>query len=71
LLASTVAEAGAVDSAFGAGDPGSVENRGCNQPPTPDSPVLCVYRTDVGEVQVRVQPQSGGWIVDQARVSPA
>lgn len=71
LAALTIALPSAVESAFGAGAPGFTENRGCNRPP-PDSPVLCVYRTAVGELQVRVQPQpDGGWVVDQAIVSPA
>ena len=54
----------AVDALFGA-DPGSVEDRGCNQPP-PDTPVLCVYRTGAGELQLRMVPVPGGWIVEQA-----
>ena len=66
----TIAVASAVDEAFASGEPGSVENRGCNEPP-PGSPVLCVYRTAVGEVQLRVAPRPDGWFVDQARVSPA
>ena len=45
------------------------ENRGCNTPPVP-GPVLCVYRTAAGELQVRVQPRPDGWYVDQAIVSP-
>jgi hypothetical protein len=59
----------AVDSVFNAGDPGSLENRGCNHPP--DGAVLCVYKTGIGELQVRVQPQPDGWIVDQAILSAA
>jgi len=70
LAALTIALPSAVQSAFGAGAPGFTENRGCNRPP-PDSPVLCVYRTAIGELQIRVQPQADGWVVDQARVSPA
>ena len=69
LLAATVAVEAAVDAAFGVGDPGSVQDRGCNQPPQP--PVLCVFRTDAGELQLRIRPEGDGWIVDQARVSPA
>jgi hypothetical protein len=61
----------AVDAVFNAGDPGSLQNRGCNHPPSPDSPVLCVYKSNVGEVQVRSAPRPDGWIVDQAIVSPA
>jgi hypothetical protein len=68
LAALTIAEQAAVDTVFAAGAPGRVQSRGCNSPP-PDSPVLCVYRTDVGEVQVRAQPVPDGWIVDQAIVS--
>jgi hypothetical protein len=60
----------AVDAVFNAGDPGSLQNRGCNRPPG-DSPVLCVYKTNIGELQVRAQPRPDGWIVDQAIVSPA
>jgi hypothetical protein len=60
----------AVDAVFNAGDPGSLQNRGCNHPPG-DSPVLCVYKTNIGELQVRAQPRPDGWIVDQAIVSPA
>ena len=69
LLAATIAVQPAVDAVFSAGDPGSVQARGCNAPPQP--PVLCVYRTDPGEVQLRIRPEGDGWIVDQARVSPA
>lgn len=67
----TVAVPAAVDAVFAAGEPGSVQNRGCNSPPV--GPVLCVYRTDPGEVQVRVQPTAdgNGWYVDQARVTEA
>ena len=68
--ASTVALPAAVDAVFSAGDPGSAENRGCNSPPA-DSPVLCVYRTGVGELQIRVQPQADGWVIDQALLSAA
>lgn len=60
----------AVDAVFTAGDPGSLQNRGCNRPPA-DSPVLCVYKTTLGELQVRVQPRPDGWIVDQAILSAA
>ena len=65
-----IATPSAVDSVFTAGDPGSLQNRGCNHPPA-DTPVLCVYKTNVGELQVRTQPLTDGWIVDQAIVSPA
>src|SRR5437763_1758148 len=44
LLAATIAVEAAVDAAFSAVDPGSVENRGCNEPKQP--PVYCVYKTD-------------------------
>ena len=67
--AAAVALPAAVDAVFAAGEPGSVQNRGCNQPPQP--PVLCVYKTDPGELQLRIRPEGDGWIVDQARVSPA
>jgi hypothetical protein len=60
----------AVESVFAAGDPGPLENRGCNSPPV-DSPVLCVYKTQLGELQVRTQPRPDGWIVDQAILSAA
>lgn len=66
--AATIATPAAVDAVFSAGEPGSIQNRGCNTPPG-DSPVLCVYRTAVGELQVRVQPGPDGWFVDQAIVS--
>lgn len=66
----TIAVVAAVDAVFGAGEPGFLENRGCNRPPA-DSPVLCAYRTGVGELQVRAQPSPEGWIVDQAIVSAA
>src|SRR5688500_2199600 len=66
----TIAFVAAVDAVFAAGEPGFLEHRGCNRPP-PDTPVLCVYRTGVGELQVRAQPYEGGWIIDQAIVSAA
>ena len=69
LLASTIAVPAAVDAVFSAGEPGSVQNRGCNEPPQP--PVLCVYRTDAGELQLRIRPQDDGWIIDQARLTAA
>jgi len=65
--AASIATPEAIDAVFRAGDPGRVENRGCDTPV--EGPVLCVYRTAVGEVQVRVQPRSDGWFVDQAIVS--
>ena len=65
----TIALPAAVDAVFTAGDPGSLQNRGCNHPV--DGPVLCVYKTNVGELQVRAQPRPDGWIIDQAIVSPA
>src|SRR5438874_6937633 len=70
LAAQSIAVPAAVDAVFSAGDPGSPQSRGCNSPPA-DSPVLCVYKTAAGELQIRVQPGSDGWIVDQAIVSPA
>jgi len=70
LAAQAIAVPAAVDAVFSAGDPGSLQNRGCNSPPA-DSPVLCVYRTAVGELQVRATPGPDGWIIDQAIVSPA
>jgi len=66
----TIAFVAAVDAVFAAGEPGFLEHRGCNRPP-PDTPVLCVYRTAAGELQVRAQPYEGGWIIDQAIVSAA
>jgi hypothetical protein len=65
--AAAVALGTVVDTLFAA-DPGSVQNRGCNQPP-PDTPVLCVYRTGAGELQLRSSPVPGGWIVDQAMLT--
>src|SRR5258708_25899747 len=56
LAALTIALPAAVDAVFAAGEPGSLQNRGCNRPPA-DSPVLCVYKTNVGELQVRAQPR--------------
>src|SRR5262245_39424892 len=67
--AAAIAVPAAVQAVFAAGAPGRVENRGCNTPPVP-GPVLCVYRTAAGELQVRVQPRPDGWYVDQAIVSP-
>jgi hypothetical protein len=67
--ASAIAVPAAVQAVFAAGAPGRVENRGCNTPPV-DGPVLCVYRTGAGELQVRVQPRPDGWFVDQAILSP-
>jgi len=70
-LAATVAVPDAVDAAFGAEQPKSLENRGCNSPP-PGSPVLCVYRTNSGnELQLRVAMEGDGWVVEQAIVSAA
>jgi hypothetical protein len=66
--AAAIATPAAVQAVFGAGAPGHVENRGCNTPPVA-GPVLCVYRTGAGELQVRVQPRPDGWYVDQAIVS--
>jgi hypothetical protein len=66
--ASSIASAAAVQAVFGAGEPGRVEDRGCNTPP-PNTPVLCVYRTAAGELQLRVQPRPDGWFVDQAVIS--
>jgi hypothetical protein len=60
----------AVDAVFAAGEPGALQNRGCNRPPA-NTPVLCVYKTDIGELQVQVQPGPDGWIVDQAILSAA
>jgi hypothetical protein len=68
--ASAIAAPAAVQTVFAAGKPGKVEDRGCNTPPI-NGPVLCVYRTAAGELQVRVQPRPDGWFVDQAIVSPA
>ena len=65
-----IAVPAAVQTVFAAGEPGQVEDRGCNTPPV-HGPVLCVYRTAAGELQVRVQPRPDGWFVDQAIVSPA
>jgi hypothetical protein len=62
--AAAVALPAAVDALFVA-EAGSVQDRGCNEPP-PDTPVLCVYRTAAGELQLRMSPVPGGWIVDQA-----
>jgi hypothetical protein len=68
--AAAIAVPAAVQAVFAAGEPGRVEDRGCNTPPVP-GPVLCVYRTAAGELQVRVQPRPDGWFVDQAIVSAA
>ena len=68
LQAATIALPEAVDAVFGAGEPGRLEARGCNAPP-PDSPVLCAYRTGVGELQLRIRPEGDGWIVEKAILS--
>ena len=68
--AAAIAVPAAVQAVFAAGEPGRVENRGCNSPPV-NGPVLCVYRTAAGELQVRAQPRPDGWFVDQAIVSTA
>ncbi|MGI8664173.1 MAG: hypothetical protein ACR2LQ_13340 [Acidimicrobiales bacterium] len=67
--AATIAEPAAVQALFAAGTPATVEARGCSD--AKYDPAQCVFRTDVGEVQVRTTMQGGGWVVDQARVSPA
>ena len=66
--ASAIAVPAAVETVFAAGSPGRVEDRGCNTPPVA-GPVLCVYRTGAGELQVRLQPRPDGWFVDQAIVT--
>ena len=59
----------AVQSAFAAGVPKRMTNRGCM---TGDvDPISCVYASELGEVQVRATQQGGGWIVDQVEVTPA
>jgi hypothetical protein len=65
----TVALASAVDELFAAGDPGSIQNRGC-QSEVQDKP-QCVYATGPGELQIRTAKQDDGWIVEEAHVSPA
>ena len=67
--AATVAAPSAVRVLFDAGTPHSVESRGCSDPKY--DPAQCVYRTDLGEVQVRTTMQGDGWVVDQARITPA
>ncbi|MEO7556102.1 MAG: hypothetical protein ABIV94_05805 [Acidimicrobiales bacterium] len=67
--AATVALPAAVQSLFGAGTPGDIQARGCSD--AKFDPASCVYRTDAGEVQLRATMQGGGWIVEQARVTPA
>jgi hypothetical protein len=70
VAALAIAVPAAVLAVFAAGAPGRVDDRGCNTPPL-NGPVLCVYRTGAGELQVRVQPRPDGWFIDQAIVSPA
>lgn len=58
-----VATAAAVDALF-AIQATSVSARGCNQGGT--DPSYCVYRTDVGELQLKLTVAGGGWIVADA-----
>ena len=67
--AATLAPAEAVQVLFAAGTPGSVEARGCSD--AKYDPAQCVFRTDVGEVQIRTTMQGDGWVVDQARLTAA
>jgi len=67
--AATVAPADAVQALFAVGMPSSVEARGCSD--AKYDPAQCVFRTDVGEVQIRTTMQGDGWVVDQARVTAA
>jgi hypothetical protein len=67
--AAAVAEPDAVQALFGAGTPTSVESRGCSD--AKYDPAQCVYRTDLGEVQIRTTMRGDGWVVDQARITPA
>ena len=67
--AATLAPAEAVQVLFAAGTPTSVEARGCSD--AKYDPAQCVFRTDIGEVQIRTTMQGDGWVVDQARVTAA
>lgn len=69
VAAATLAPASVVQSAFAAGVPSSVQSRGCSSGNF--DPTMCVYRTDLGEAQVRATKQGDGWIVDQVKVTPA
>jgi hypothetical protein len=65
----SVALPSAVDELFAAGEPGSTQNRGCQSEVQPNP--QCVYRTSLGELQIRTASQGDGWIVDRATISPA
>ncbi len=64
-----IAPAAVVDQLFAAGAPGAVQSRGCST--AQYDPAQCVYRTSIGELQIRTTMQAGGWVVDQARLTPA
>jgi hypothetical protein len=65
--AETVASAAVVQALFAMGTPTSSESRGCSD--AKYDPAQCVYRTDLGELQIRTTMQGDGWVVDQARVT--
>jgi hypothetical protein len=65
--AGTVALSSAVERAFAAGIPSSVQPTGCMTGGF--DPTSCAFRTDLGEAQVRTTQLGGGWIVDQVIVS--
>jgi microcystin degradation protein MlrC len=67
--AATYALPPAVQSAFAAGVPARLTNRGCMSGDV--DPISCVYASELGEVQVRATQQDGGWVVDQVQVTPA
>ena len=67
--AATLGPPEAVQVLFAAGTPSRVEARGCSD--AKYDPAQCVFRTDVGEVQIRTTMQGDGWVVDQARVTAA
>ena len=65
--AATLAVSAAVTAAFAVGVPTTVQDRGCMSGGF--DPTSCVFRTDLGEVQVRTTKSGDGWIVDQVIVS--
>jgi hypothetical protein len=61
--AAAVASPAAVEVVFGI-PPGTMQARGCNQSGT--SPSYCVYRTSVGELQLKLTNDGPGWLVADA-----
>jgi hypothetical protein len=63
VTAAVVASPAAVDVVFGI-PPGTMQARGCNQSGV--SPSYCVYRTSVGELQLKLTNDGPGWLVADA-----